>query len=76
MTHIEHYRKRIQDQTGVRLSLSQATAGILRHGLEAINAEERFTPAYPLLQGASQRANCDNSGVPRLALFAEGCCDG
>ena len=37
MGHIEKHRKRVQDQTGVRLSLSQATAGLLRRGLEALS---------------------------------------
>ncbi|MFX1722401.1 hypothetical protein [Paraburkholderia sp. A1RO-5L] len=37
MTHIEQHRSRVQEQTGVRLSLSQATAGLLRRGLEVIN---------------------------------------
>ncbi|KGS21613.1 hypothetical protein X941_5545 [Burkholderia pseudomallei MSHR5569] len=37
MTHIEQHRKRVQDQTGVRLSLSQATTGLLRRGLEVVS---------------------------------------
>lgn len=35
LASIEQHRKRVQEQTGVRLSLSQATAGLLRRGLEA-----------------------------------------
>ncbi|MDR6474437.1 hypothetical protein C8K18_12518 [Paraburkholderia sp. GV068] len=34
MKHIEQHRQRVQQQTGVRLSLSQAATGLLRRGLE------------------------------------------
>ena len=38
LAHIEQHRERIHEQSGVRVSLSQATAGLLRRGLEAMAA--------------------------------------
>ncbi|NLP64292.1 hypothetical protein [Paraburkholderia sacchari] len=35
LAQIERHRARIQEQTGFRLSLSQATTSLLRRGLEA-----------------------------------------
>lgn len=37
LEHIRRRQQRVEQQTGVRLNLSQAAAGLLRRGLQAVS---------------------------------------
>lgn len=36
LEHIKRHQQRVEQQTGVRLNLSQAAAGLLRRGLDSV----------------------------------------